>query len=194
MRKVLIIVALVIELFSITRWQGCWLFKDIFYFTLPTLSARVIDAINLNRGMPFLLTHIMHNKILYFFWGSLQILLQYFDARFLREFIGIIGFFGVVFAIWYLFTSLRKNFYLWGLFLFCLIISFIEMIFQPNIIYIWKLLIFGSAFQLFSLIGLWQFLKHKNKKRYFFIALLLIISILTLILFPLSYQAFCLKV
>jgi hypothetical protein len=194
MRKIIILIAWIVELFSVIRWHSCWLFKDIFYFTPLSLSARVIDSINLNRGIPIILIHLMQNKFIYFFWGGLQILLQYWDARFLKEFIGIIGLFGIVFAIWYLLTSCRKNFYIWGLFIFILIISFVEMFFQPNIIYIWKLLIFGSAFQIFSLFGLWQFLRHKSNKRYFFIAFLLIVSVLYLILFPLSYQAFCLKI
>jgi len=194
MRKTLIIIAWIVELFSITRWHGCWLFKSFFYFTPSELSARVIDAINLNKGAPILLTHLMHNKIIYFFWGSLQTLLEYWDIRFLKDFIGIIGALGIALAIWYLFTSSKKNVYLWFLFIFCLIISFVEMFLQPNIIYVWKLLVFGSAFQLLSLVGLWQFLKPKSNRRYFFVIVLLAISILSLIFFPLSYQSFCLKI
>jgi hypothetical protein len=194
MRKILIVIAFIVELFSVSRWYGCWLFKDIFYFTPSMISARTIDSINLNRGMPVLLTHLMHNKIIYLFWGGLQIQLQYWDVRFLKDFIGIIGFIGIVFAFWYLVTTLRKNFFVWFLFLFCVAISFIEMFLQPNIIYVWKLVVFGSSFGLLSLIGLWQFLKPESSKRYWFILFLLIISILTLIYFPLSYQAFCLKI
>jgi hypothetical protein len=194
MRKALIIIVWIVELLSIIRWHGCWLFKNIFYFTSSALSVRVIDAINLNKGMPVLLTHFMHNKVIYLVWGGLQGLLQYWDIRFLKEFIGIIGAFGIFFAIWYLLTSSRKNIYVWFLFAFCLVISLIEMFFQPDIIYVWKLLVFGSAFQLLSLFGLWQFLKQKNSKRYLFVIVLLVISILSLIFFPLSYQAFCLKI
>jgi hypothetical protein len=194
MRKVLIIIALIVELFSIARWHGCWLFKNIFYFTPPMLAARVTDAINGNKGMATLLTHAMHNKVIYLGWGGIQTLLQYWDIRFLKDFIGIIGALGIVFAVWYLFTSSKKNIYLWFLFIFCLIISLVEMFFQPDIIYVWKLLIFGSAFQLLSLFGIWQFLKPKSNKRYFFVIFLLVISILSLIFFPLSYQSFCLKI
>ena len=194
MRKALIIIVWIVELLSIIRWHGCWLFKNIFYFTSSALSVRVIDAINLNKGMPVLLTHFMHNKVIYLVWGGLQGLLQYWDIRFLKEFIGIIGAFGIFSAFWYLLTSSRKNIYVWFLFAFCLVISLIEMFFQPDIIYVWKLLVFGSAFQLLSLFGLWQFLKQKNSKRYLFVIVLLVISILSLIFFPLSYQAFCLKI
>jgi len=194
MRKLLIVIVWIVELFFTARWHGCWLFKDIFYFTWKVVLARAIDAISLNNGASVLLTHLMHNKIVYLFWGGLQMLLQYWDVRFLKEFIGIIGFFGIVFAIWYLLTSLRKNVYVWFLFIFCLIISLIEMFFQPNIDYIWKLFVFGSAFQLLSLIGIWQFLKVKSKKRYLFVIFLLTVSILSLVFFPLAYQAFCLKI
>jgi hypothetical protein len=158
------------------------------------LTARVIDAINLNRGAPVLLTHVMHNKFIYFFWGGIQTQLQYWDVRFLQVFIGVIGFFGIVFIIWYLLTGLRKNFYVWSLVVFYIIVSFVEAFFQPNIIYVWKLVIFGSLLELLSLIGLWQFLKPKSNKRYLFVAFLLVISVLALVFFPLSYQAFCLKI
>jgi hypothetical protein len=194
MRKILIITAFIIELFSISKWDSCWLFKDFFYFTPKMLTARVIDAINLNRGALVLLTHVMHNKFIYFFWGGIQTQLQYWDVRFLQVFIGVIGFFGIVFIIWYLLTSLRKNFYVWSLVVFYIIISFVEAFFQPNIIYVWKLVIFGSVLELLSIIGLWQFLKPKSNKRYLFVAFLLVISVLALVFFPLSYQAFCLKI
>jgi hypothetical protein len=190
----LIIIAWIIELFSVVRWDSCWLFKNYFYFTLPTLSARVIDAINLNRATPVLLTHIMHNKIIYLVWGGLQTLLQYWDIRFLKEFVGIIGAIGIMLALWYLFTKFRKNIYIWILFIVCLLLSAIEMFFQPNIIYVWKLFVLGGAFQLLSLFGLWQFLKPKSNRRYLLVAVLLVISALSLIFFPLAYQAFCLKI
>jgi hypothetical protein len=194
MRKILIAIAFFIELFSISKWNSCWLFKDFFYFTPKMLTARVIDAINLNSGAPVLLIHIMHNKIIYFLWGSLQTQLEYWDVRFLQVFIGVIGFFGIMFVIWYLLTSLRKNFYIWLLIVFYIIISFVEAFFQPNIVYFWKLVIFGGLLELLSLIGLWQFLKPKSKEHYLFIVFLLVISVCALILFPLSYQSFCLKI
>jgi hypothetical protein len=194
MKRILVIAAFIVELISIVRWDSCWLFKDIFYYTSQVLTARTIDAINLNRGMPVLLAHIMNNKIVYLIWGGLQTLLQYWDVRFLKDFIGIIGAFGIIFAIWYMLTNLKKNLHTWIIFLFCLSISSIEMFFQPNIVYVWKLFVFGGAFELLSLIGIWQFLKVKSNKRYSLIIILLIISILTFIFFPLSYQGFCLKV
>jgi len=194
MRKILIVVAFFVELFSIARWHLCWLFQPNFYFTLLTLSARVTDAINLNQGMPVLLTHVMHNKIVYLILGGAQTLFEYWDIRFLKDFIGIIGAFGVVLALWYLITKFRRNIFVWSLFVFCLVISAIEMFFQPNILYPLKIAIFGIAFQLLSLFGIWQFLKPRGAFRYLFIGTLIIISILTLIFFPLSYQSFCLKV
>jgi hypothetical protein len=196
MRKILIITAFIVELFSIARWSNCWLFKDIFYYTPSMITARAITAISedKSRAIPGIVTHLMHNKAIYFVWGGVQTLLQYWDIRFLKGFIGIIGAIGAILALWYLFTKFKKNIYLWFLFIFCLIISAVEMFLQPNIIYDWKLVVFGSGFELFSLIGLWQFLKTKNKKRYSFIIFLLIVSVLYLIFFPLSYQSFCLKV
>lgn len=195
MKRIFFLVAtLGIELFAFQRWFGCWLFQVDFYFTPQTLTAQLIDAQNADKGMPLFLVRALHNKILALGWGLMQTALQYWDIRFLAVFIGLVGAVGVGLGLWYLFTKDRKNIFIWGIFLLGIIFSLIEMFFQPHITYAWVLYAFGILYMAMSLYGMWKFLKEDNVRRYFFIAIVLIISLLSLSLFPLAYLNFCLKI
>jgi len=194
MKFFLILLTWIIELLAFKRWFSCWLFNNFLYYTSNTLTARVIDAINNDRGMPHLVTHMLHNKVLYFFWGSLQTLLGYWDIQFLSSFIGFVGAFGVVIALWYFLTKDSHNKLLWILFSLSIIVPFTEMVFQPNVIFFWKLLIFGVIFQAISLYGLSRFLVEATTLKYSIIIALSIISIVAIFIFPFSQYAFCLKI
>ena len=185
--------SLVIELLALNRWLSCWHFKDIFYYTPTLLIARVINGINDDYGLPSIVTHTMHNKITYFFWGFIQAILQYWDIRFLKEFIGIIGAIGIYLAIWYLITKHRRNKYIWSLFIFSIVLGCIEIFFSFDLKFAWKLLILGVPYMLFSLFGIWQFLNERKRSHYLFIILIMILSAITILLFPLGHYKFCLK-
>lgn len=192
-----ILIVWLVELFAYQRWFGCWLFQTNFYFTKDTLTIQLINATNADKGMPLLLVRALHNKALALPWGLVQTLLQYFDVRFLIEFIGFVGAVGIAFAIWYLCTKARKNYFFWGVFGITILLCLIEMFFQPHIIYAWKLIGFGILYQLLSLFGVWMFIRGENKHlawRYGLIGILCILTILSVVLFPLMYQMFCLKI
>jgi multisubunit Na+/H+ antiporter MnhE subunit len=194
---IILLIVWFVELFAYQRWFGCWLFQTNFYFTKETLTIQLINATNADKGMPLLLVRALHNKALAFPWGLVQTLLQYFDVRFLIEFIGFIGAVGIALAIWYLCTKARKNYFFWGVFVVTILICLIEMFFQPHIVYAWKMIGFGIVYQLLSLFGIWMFIKSDNKHqklRYGFIVALCLVTLLSVTLFPLMYQMFCLKI
>lgn len=193
-RALVVLVGWGVEIFAFQRWFACWLFKENFYFTPSNLTTQIINATNADKGMPLFVIRALHNKVLGLGWGLSQSLLQYWDIRFLEEFIGIIGAIGVGFGIWYFFTKRRKNYFLWIVFLLGMILPIIEMFFQPHIQYAWVLYIFGFIFQALSLYGLWNFLKKGTIWRYLFIIFLIVMSVLMLLLFPLAYQNFCIKI
>lgn len=185
------------EIFAYKRWFGCWLFQTNFYFTKESLNISIINATNADKGMPLLLVRALHNKLFALPWGLSQSLLQYLDIRFLIEFVGFVGAVGVILAIWYLCTKSRKNYFFWGVFGLSVLFALIEMFFQPHIIYAQKLIAFGIPYQLLSLFGVWIFLQDKNsflKWRYSLIAVLCLLTLLSVWLFPLQYQMFCLKI
>lgn len=189
-----IFISWIIESIALNRWFSCWQFKDTFYFTNQQLLATLTDALNADRGYPLILTRAWHNKVLALLWGWSQSYLQYWDIRFLQDFISLIGAFGIYLAIWYFVTKGRRNIFVWGLLALITIVTFIELYFIPHVSYAWRIIIFGTLFQLLSLYGLWNFLSQKYKvKSYILVTLFMIFSLLFLLLFPLSYQNFCLK-
>ena len=194
MRKILIFVAFLVEILTLHRWLHCWHFTDGFYYTPPLLIDRVIGGINDDYGNLTIITHIMHNKATYLVWGFLQTFLQYWDARFLKEFISIAGCIGVYLGLWYFFTKIRGNKYLRGIFLFAVVFQCIQILFSPDIKFLWIILPLGITYIIFSMYGLWQFLAIKSNARYGFIITLLAFSIGSMLLLPLAYEVFCLKI
>lgn len=189
-----IVIAWVIELFAFQRWFSCWLFKENFYFTFQNLSTRLINETNADKGMPVLLVRLIHNKPFTLGWGLLQMLLQYWDIRFLEEFIGVVGVIGVGFGIWYMFTKDRKNIFLWILLGLGIVLPVFVGFSQPHIQFSINLFALGFIFQFFSLYGLWKFLEKSHWIRYVFVTFLFVISVMFLALFPLLYLNFCLKI
>ena len=194
MRIFFIILVWLTEVFAFKRWFSCWLFSENFYLTPKVLTAKTIEAINQDRGVPRVLTHVLHNKATYFFWLLMQTLLQYWDVRFLKDFIGIVGAIGVGFAVWYFIIEHRQNKPLWVIFGAIILFAIVEMFFQPNILFAWKIIVFGGLFQILSLYGFWQFLDSLKLSRYILVSILLILSLLTVVFSPFSFFAFCLKI
>lgn len=189
-----IFVSWIIESIALSRWFSCWQFQNTFYFTKEKLTATLIDALNEDWRYPLLITRASHNKVLVFLWGGSQAYLQYWDIRFLEDFLGIVGGIGVYLGIWYFVTKDRKNKLLWVLLGLVSLFILIEMYFLPHIAYMWRIISLGVLLQILSLYGLWQFLGQSPKFwRYIFVSIILILSVLFILLFPLSYQNFCLK-
>lgn len=189
-----LLIAWTIELFAFQRWFACRLFIENFSFTPQMLMTHLTNDTNADQGMSVTVVRILHNKVLALGWGLSQALLQYWDIRFLEEFIGVIGAIGVGLGVWYFVTKDRKSKLLWILFSLAIILPVVNAFLQPHIKYKYLLLVFGFIFQAISLYGVWRFLEEYTKKRYIGIFVIFIISILFLVLFPLFYQNFCIKI
>ncbi len=194
MKKLIIIcISWGVELAAFHRWFSCWLFSSTFYFTPQVLAANLLNATNAEKGMPILVIRALHNKIVTLAWGVLQTILQYWDIRFLEEFVGIVGAIGVMGGIWYVVTRYRKNVFLWVFVGVGILLQIIEIYIVPNFPYGQRIIPLVLFFQLLSLFGVWQFLKKNTCMRYGIVICLLVLSLIALVIFPLSYQAFCLK-
>lgn len=185
-----------VEVFAFQRWFGCWLFREMFYFTSQTLEAQLINAQNEERGIPLFIVRALHNKILALGWGLPQTLLQYWDIRFLEEFVGIVGAVGVGLGLWYLLTKDRKNYVMWIIVGLGIILPLIEMFFMPHVVFSWVLYACGFIFQALSLYGIWKFLSEKKYIlwRYMCILFLIVVSFLMILLFHNNFLTLCLKI
>ncbi len=193
MRIVLLISIAFVELFALSKWLSCRLFTDLFYFTPQMMTARLIHDLNANQELPLTLNRLLHNKVIYFLWGSAQTYLQYWDIRFLKAFVGIVGAIGIILGIWYIVTKFYRRLLLWILIGLVSIFCFIELFLQPIYPFIMKLIVLGVFFQGISLFGYWHFLAGSKKLRYGFIIVLMLLSILTLLLFPQGYSLYCIS-
>lgn len=194
-KYVSIVVAWIIELVAFTRFFHCWLFTQTFYFTRDSLTATLINSINDDKGMPLFLIRMLHNKVLLLPWGLGQALMQYWDGRFLEEFIGVVGAFGVLCAMWYLVTKHRKNILGWVLVGLGILLPLTEIYIIPHVRFEWRMTAISIVFQALSLFGIYYFLSQPQKKwRYIVLSGILVISLLFLFFLPLTYQNFCLKI
>ncbi len=195
MKKKIVLLLLTwgIEITAFHRWFTCWLFSSTFYFTPQVLHVMLLNATNTESGISLFVIRALHNKVVTLGWGVLQAILQYWDIRFLGEFIGIIGAIGVMWGGWYILTRYRKNIYLWAFVGLGILLQGVEIYAVPNFPYGERIIPLALFFQLLSLFGIWQFLKKETGIRYGIVIFLLVLSLTALLLFPLSYQAFCLK-
>lgn len=194
--KILILFVIIgVELLVFSHWVSCWIFINNFYFTPNILATTLLNATNADKGVPLLLVRAFHNKILGLLWGILQTSLQYWDIRFLINLLGMVGGIGVYLGIWYFFTKKLRNIYVWILIFLLSVWVFVEMFFIPHIPYFQRLIPFFILLQIFSIFGYFQFIKNADSRvRYAVIVILLLLSLASLFLFPLSYQEFCVKV
>lgn len=183
-----------IEIFALRHWFDCWLFKENFYFTNNTLMNVLINATNADKGIPIIMVRAIHNKALALGWGIMQSILQYWDIRFLNELLGVVGALGVGYGVWYFATQDRKNKSIGVLLLLSLLIQIFEIYFMPHAKWAWTIGVIAGVFQILSLYGIWKFLGQGNKRiRYISFAIVCIISLLFLFLFPSMFQNFCIN-
>lgn len=193
-RYLFLFVSCAIEMFALSRWFGCWLFKEDFYLSLESVSAKVIQTVNEDYLFPHFFVRLIHNKVLTGGWYLVQTMLSYWDSRFLMELIGLVGVFGVYFALWRLVTAKKKSYTVRFFFVLLVVFSFVEMIFRPHVVFAWRFMLLGFAFQMLSLIGIHQYLEKRSLRRYWVIAGICILSFFLLLFYPLFYQEFCLKI
>lgn len=194
-RIITLFIVFLIGLITFYRWYSCWLFAPNFYFTPPVLATNVIEATNLDKGLPILVVRMFHNKVLAFPWGILQSIVQFLDIRFLELFLSIVGGVGLYLGFWYLFTKYLKKKVLWGLVGLIIVYCIIEIVHPLSLTYAYRITPLFVLFELFSLFGIWEFLKGKNQTiRYLIVFSLIVLSFLSFLLFPLAYQDFCLKI
>ncbi len=193
-KLLLLFFILLVSGIAFVRWNSCWIFGSNFYFTTQTLSTMLVTATNADSGVPLFIVRAMHNKLSGFVWGVLQTQLQYWDIRFLVEFLGIVGGIGVYLGLWYFLTRQFKNKFLWVIFILTMSASFVEMFFIPHIGYKLRIIPLFLLFESIALFGYWQFLLGNKRWRYYLGIGLLILSLLAVAVFPHSHQAFCIKI
>jgi hypothetical protein len=172
--KVLLIIIIFVELNSLRLWMECQKFADRFEFSSFDVFLKLKEAINNDIGYSTYLVRFFHNKIALTL-NQLTIKYLYFwDINFGVLLFSFIGYFGIICGFWYLVESKLKL--KWIILITLLLLPFIEVlkIFNPFQL---RFILITAPYFIFSLYGLWQFMKFKGKKGGIFIIVLILMGI-----------------
>lgn len=191
-KKLLIGIVLILQLTLLKNLSSCWDFKSDFHFSSYGLKLKIEGEINNDVGLPFFVVRFFHNKINFFILDIYKRWLFFWDLPFLLSHLSIIGVFGLLVEIYYLFNSIIKKEKKSDIFLFIYIIflPFSEIIFSPKLSFLIKICLIIIPRQIFSLLGLWKFLT-RERKGVLIIMGLVFISILWQRFFIADFKSFC---
>jgi hypothetical protein len=193
-KSILILLSVTVELLTLRVWFVCKNFTDIFHHTSINLTLQLDGYIHADKGTPFILTRLFHNKLIQIIIDYIRFYLQFWDVRFGSNWFSLIGYFGIFAGFYYILVSKNKKIYHWGALSSILLLPFIEIIVEPQVNIVIKSIYLWVPFMLFSLYGLYQFLSHgDSKKRLSFLILLLIISLLWIIYLPPGINRYCIR-
>jgi hypothetical protein len=179
LKKIFVVTAFIIELLAVSEWFVCKQFKDFIHFSSFNQALYLKGLMDNDSGIPFLIVRVFHNKPIVFLDIFVKYYLSFWDDRFLLNLFSVVGCFGIILGIWYLLSrNCKHKKQLWIMLIFLLAFPLVEILFKPNINFIFKVIILVLPYQLFSLFGLWQFIKtDKGNFRMALIYCLLFLSI-----------------
>jgi hypothetical protein len=192
-RKIILVVAVVIELIFLKQWLSCMRYPGQFHFSQFDLSLRLIEAIHNDGGVPLFIVRLFHNKIVGTVIDVYNSYTHYWDITFLVSLLSFVGVFGLLSCVWYLFRGKLKG---WAgiLFAVALVFPIVEILVTYNFPFILQLGLIAIPLAIMSSVGWWHFLAGENRLRYGLFIVLEILSILWLLSVLLqSNLIFCLR-
>lgn len=172
-QKAIILLILLTEIFSISKFFACTQFLQ--QFSAFDLSLRLIEGIHADKGQPILITRIFHNKILYALLDIFNLYMQYFNISFLAGFISLAGLVGTALGVYYFLVTKRRSWYAWPLPILILLVPFVGIFnFGTKET---QICIVALPFILFSLYGYYEFLKMPGRSKYLLVIFIILISL-----------------
>lgn len=189
--RLLILAVFILESITYVFWLGCQKITDKFHFSSLDAQLKLDEVIRNDVGYSTQVARFFHNKVNVYGSELFNKYIQFWDIRFMSLFVSIIGCFGIAYGFWHLLTKKNKTYKTWLVLGFLLLIPFIEVI-QFGLPYSVRISIILFSFALFSLFGIWQFLKRYKKVGLLIVVILLAISIWHLIVFQKDiFNNFC---
>jgi hypothetical protein len=189
--KICIIIIFLIELATGSLWIRCQKLADRFYSTNLDSQLKLDELVRNDIGYSTYAARFFHNKILVFGSEIINKYLQFWDIRFDVLFFTIVGCFGILYGFWYLLSKKNKTYKSWIVILVLLALPFIEIghISLPYQVRIGGILL---PFYLFSLFGIWQFIKQHKRFGAAIVMILIIISLWYMLVFQKDiFRNFC---
>lgn len=189
--KLLITLIILLEFATGSLWIRCQKLADKFYANGLDAQLKLEEAVRNDVGYSTVAARFFHNKINVYMTEFLNTYIQFWDIRFDVLFFSIVGFFGILCGFWYMLTNKKKTYKTWLLLVVLMVWPLIEIIRVPLPYWI-RIIIILIPFYVFSLYGLWQFLKHHKLLAPVVIIVLIVISAWYLLVFQTEiFMNFC---
>jgi hypothetical protein len=173
--SIVTIIALLTELWTGSFWLSCQKLADRFYFSPFDSQLKTGELVHNDAGYSTHIVRFFHNKLSVYGSELFDRYLQFWDIRFGAYFFTIVGYFGILYGFWYLIRKDHKSYKTWTIIIVLLLLPFIEIL-HVNIPFIARLLILLVPYYIFSLFGIWQFLKKHKKYGVLIISILILLS------------------
>lgn len=173
-KKIIIIISVFVGLYYFRQWFLCVNFADPVHFSAYDMSLKLIEAVHNDVGFAPNVTRIFHNKVSL---GAILIsnnYLHFWDVRFATLLFSPVMYFGIWLGFWYLAKSKIKH--KWIILTAILALPFIE-VFKINLHYFFRLVLIVAPLFVFSIYGLWNFVRKENWKRNVLLIALIIFSL-----------------
>lgn len=195
LRKIFVIEIFIIEYLILEQWFACQRFKDFIHLSSTNMGLYIKDLTNNDAGIPLFIVRFFHNKIIAFFNLLLQYYLRFWDDRFILNLLSIVGCFGMILGVWYLLVrNLKYRKYLRIALIYLLVIPLTEILYEPRIGFIYKIIFLTLPLQLFSLFGIWKFLGvGRNYFRMIIVLILIVLSVWWMRVLPADIYNYCVR-
>jgi hypothetical protein len=189
--KILITLIFLIELGSVSLWIRCQKLADRFYLSNLDSQLKLDELVRNDVGYSTYTARFFHNKMLVYGGELINKYTQFWDIRFDVFFFSIIGYFGILYGFWHLLRKEKKTYKTWIIVALLLSLPFIE-IGHVSIPYWIRIIILLVPYYLFSLFGIWQFIKKHRRIGITLVTILILISIWYIIVFQKDiFKNFC---
>lgn len=172
-KKLLILIAVGIEINSLRLFLSCRDFSGQFHFSALDMRLKLEEAIHNDVGYSTNLARAFHNKAAFTANQVLVNYLHFWDIRFGAIYFSLVGYFGIFSGFWYL--AKRKGKFSRILLILLLILPFIE-VFRLISEFQIRFLLLSIPYLLLSVYGLWQFIRTNKKKGLITIVILVVLS------------------
>lgn len=178
-KKIFLIILVLMELLFLQQWTACVRFAEQFHFSPFDLSLRLIEGIHNDNNVPLFFVRLFHNKILGTVIDIYNDYAHYWDVVFLIQLLSLIGFFGLICGIWYIF-QVKVGKWARILLAISLFVPIIEIILPVHFSFMVQLGLFAAPLLALTFLGWRYFLSVEGKLRYGIFLSLELLSILWL--------------
>ncbi len=189
----LILLVIFIEASFLFHWLShCKNFHDVTHLNLQSLLLQLQGEISQDKGMPFILIRLFHNKIIDFTLATLKFYFRFWDMLLQGELFPFIGAFGIIAAGWYFIASKTKKVWHWALLLLLAFSPFIEIFLYAKIPFLIRISLYTIVYGGISLLGIGKF-ALSQKRAPIVVLILSVISIWWLLVANFRFEIFCIQ-